>query len=137
MADPLKQLAPPIEPTAPMVAAQGAAAAPRTGTHLDAFVVIAVVLLLTVAAVALVLWHRSAWARGLRRVEQRVVQPGPSAEAAHALAALARRHKVDAPVVWWQALDRLRFARPQSDHADILARLAIEARHFPRRGGSR
>ncbi|MDO9164919.1 MAG: hypothetical protein Q7U13_02315 [Rhodoferax sp.] len=134
MADPLKQLAPLIEPTAPIVAAQ--AATPQTGTPVEVFVVIAVVLL-TVAAVALLLWHRSAWARGLRRVEQRVVQPGPSSEAAHALAALARRHKVDAPDAWWQALDRLRFARPQFDHTDILARLAIEARHFPRRGGSR
>jgi hypothetical protein len=69
---------------------------------------------------------RSRWTRGLARA----ARAGDAARQADALAALARRHAVQAPSAWWAALDRVRFGPPAAGRDATLTALLAHARGF-------
>jgi hypothetical protein len=121
MADPIAQLAPPVGPHAP----QAAVASARATDPLLAAVAVALLLSLLAALVFGYAW-RSRWARGLARA----ARTGDAARQADALAALARRHAVQAPSAWWAALDRVRFGPPAAGRDQDLAALLAQARGF-------
>ena len=138
MADPLKQLAPPIAPTAPVGLADTSTLAAGGVQMAVPGWLVALIVLLLVALVALAIWwwRRGAGLRALHRAVQ-VNTTGVPADTAQALAAWAHRYAVGAPAAWWQALDGLRFSRPPVDAASIarqsnaVAQLAAQARAWP------
>jgi len=120
VADPIRQLAPPIEPVAPALEAAASVAVDPVQIALLALLGALIVVL------GMIWWRRRAWSRGLRRI----LPLTPPAAAADALALHALRHAVVAPAAWWQALDRMRFGRPDESHAEAVATLVAEARDF-------
>jgi hypothetical protein len=121
MADPIAQLAPPVGPQAP----QAAVASVQATDPLLAAVAVALLLAVLAALVFGYAW-RSRWTRGLTRA----ARAGDAARQADALAALARRHAVQAPSAWWAALDRVRFGPPAGGHDRTLTALLAQARGF-------
>jgi hypothetical protein len=123
MNEDLARLAPPIDPSPPPLAADGAALA---------VVVLAVGGVLLAVLFALVL-YRLWWRWRLARALQRVDVHGPAVAAAQDIAALARRFAVPAPPQWWTAIDAIRFAPERGAEPAGIARLRDAVPTFGRR----
>lgn len=115
MSDALQRLAPPIPPVAP----GGTEAASEWG-----WMLFALFLLLALIALPLAGFARRHWARWrLQRALAALDPAAPPHAAAQQLAELVRRFGLQAPPQWWQAIDALRFGRPDSASAGQLPAL--------------
>ncbi len=121
MADPHQLLAPLIEPPLPAVPV------PPEPSLAVLYPVMGLVLLLALAiSVAVWLWRRGAPERALGRIA-RLSDP---VQAAHQLAKLLGKQAIQPPPSWQEALERVRFAEPATEHRDTVARLCAQARSF-------
>lgn len=114
MPDPQKDIAPIIEPAAPLNAFAGPDYVLPT--------VLGVGSVLLLAALALI-WRKRAPFRSLRKL----AQEHDPVDAANTLAALIKKHRIETPSDWQSELDRLRFGPPVEDAADRLVRLCRQA----------
>lgn len=119
MPDPQRDIAPIIEPAAPPAAPAGPDYSLPLALALGGLLLIA----------ALVWRWRS---RAPLRVLRKLAQAPDPLEAANTLAVLVSRSRVAPPQDWQDELERLRFAPPADDAADLLARLCQQAETFLR-----
>lgn len=117
MPDPQRDIAPIIEPAAPPP--------PPAGPDYVLPAVLAVGGVLLLAALAW-RWRKRAPLKTLRRL----AQEADSVEAANALAALIKKHRIAVSSDWQGELERLRFGPPDEGAAESLARLCRQAETF-------
>ncbi len=123
MADPHQLLAPLIEPPLP-----GVPVPPESSWAVlyPVMGLVGLVLLLALALWLAWLWRRRAPERALERIA-RLSDP---VQAAHQLAKLLGTQAIPPPPSWQEALERVRFAEPATEHRDSVARLCAQARPF-------
>jgi len=124
MADPHQLLAPLIEPPLP-----GVPLPPESLlAGLYPFMWLGGLVLPLALALGLAgwLWRRRAPQRALERIA-RLSDP---VQAAHQLAKLLKKQAIQPPPSWQEALERVRFAEPATEHRDSVARLCAQARSF-------